>query len=184
MLKDSIERLIGERYQFEQRRRLSRLRRWLQPRAVADLCRHGPARPALRRKRRRTGRRPCRHDDHHGSARTRLDAGAVSRDRRTRRRTAACSGQYATTRNHSFPRSSRGELLLAFAHSEAQSRYDLADVQTTAQRDGAGWILNGSKRFVLNGDSADKLIVSARAAGNRSDRDGLALFLIDAKPKA
>ena len=80
----------------------------------------------------------------------------------------------------SFPRSSLASCCSPSHTREAQSRYDLADVQTTAQHDGTGWILNGSKRFVLNGDSADKLIVSARAAGNRSDRNGLALFLIDA----
>ena len=73
-----------------------------------------------------------------------------------------------------------GEVMLAFAHAEAQSRYDLADVQTTAKRDGESWVLNGQKRFVLHGDSAQKLIVSARISGDRRDRDGLALFVVDA----
>ncbi|MHC8320455.1 acyl-CoA dehydrogenase family protein [Pseudomonas sp. GB2N2] len=74
-----------------------------------------------------------------------------------------------------------GELLLAFAHSETQSRYDLADVATTAQRDGDDWILDGAKRFVLHGDCADKLLVSARVSGGRCEREGIALFLIDAE---
>jgi pimeloyl-CoA dehydrogenase small subunit len=73
-----------------------------------------------------------------------------------------------------------GERLLAFAHSEAQARFDLADVATSARRDGDHWILDGRKRYVLHGDCADQLIVSARVSGSRRDTDGLALFVVDA----
>src|ERR1043166_3691681 len=79
-----------------------------------------------------------------------------------------------------LPKVAEGSMLLAFAHAERQARYDLADVATTAKRDGAGYVIDGQKSLVLNGDAADKLIVSARFAGNRRDRDGLALFIIDA----
>jgi len=72
------------------------------------------------------------------------------------------------------PAIAAGELTLAFAHSESQARFDLADVQTTARRDGTGWVLDGEKRFVLAGDGALQLIVSARVEG------GLGLFLLDA----
>jgi pimeloyl-CoA dehydrogenase small subunit len=72
-----------------------------------------------------------------------------------------------------------GERTLAFACTEAQSRYDLADVTTRAERDGSGWRLSGTKRFVLAGDSADLLIVSARTHGDARDRDGISLFLVD-----
>src|SRR5579875_2655835 len=73
-----------------------------------------------------------------------------------------------------------GRLTLAFAHTERQSRYDLADVATTARRDGEGWRIDGEKGVVLHGDSADKLIVTARVDGGRRDRDGIGLFLVDA----
>ena len=63
-----------------------------------------------------------------------------------------------------LPKMAGGEVLLAFAHSEPQARYDLADVATTARKDGGGYVINGSKTLVLHGDSADKLIVSARMA--------------------
>jgi pimeloyl-CoA dehydrogenase small subunit len=79
-----------------------------------------------------------------------------------------------------LPKIADGSLLLAFAHTERQARYDLADVATTAKRDGQGYVLDGQKSVVLSGDAADKLIVSARVSGNRRDRDGLALFIIDA----
>lgn len=74
-----------------------------------------------------------------------------------------------------------GETIMAFAHGEPRSRYELADVTTTAKRDGTGWVLNGEKSIVLHGDTAHKLIVSARVAGERFDRDGIGLFLVDAK---
>ena len=79
-----------------------------------------------------------------------------------------------------LPKIADGSLLMAYAHTEAQSRYDLADVATTAKRDADGWILDGEKSFVAHGNCADKLVVSARIAGDRKSRDGIALFVVDA----
>ena len=73
-----------------------------------------------------------------------------------------------------------GTTTLAFAHSERQSRYELADVATKARQDGQDWIISGDKTLVLHGDTADKLIVSARVAGESRSRDGIGLFLVDA----
>jgi pimeloyl-CoA dehydrogenase small subunit len=81
------------------------------------------------------------------------------------------------------PKIAAGDLTLAFAHAERQSRYDLADVAASARHDGAGYVLDGAKSLVLHGDSAGKFIVSARLSGGRSDKDGLALFLVDASAK-
>jgi pimeloyl-CoA dehydrogenase small subunit len=74
-----------------------------------------------------------------------------------------------------------GSLTLAFAHTERQSRYNLADISTKAARDGAGWVLDGEKGVVLHGDAADRLIVTARCGGGRRDRDGVGVFIVDAK---
>ena len=79
-----------------------------------------------------------------------------------------------------LPAVADGSLKLAFAHAERGARYDLADVQTTAKRGAGGWVLDGAKSVVLHGDSADKLIVSARSAGGRDDPAGITLFLVDA----
>ena len=79
-----------------------------------------------------------------------------------------------------LPRIAAGELSLAFAHAERQARYDLADIATTARRDGGAYVLDGAKTLVLHGDTAEKFVVSARISGARTDRNGLALFLIDA----
>jgi alkylation response protein AidB-like acyl-CoA dehydrogenase len=72
-----------------------------------------------------------------------------------------------------------GQATLAFAHQERQARHDLHDIATAASRNGDGWTLTGAKGVVLHGDSADRLIVSARIAGARRDRDGIGLFLLD-----
>jgi pimeloyl-CoA dehydrogenase small subunit len=73
-----------------------------------------------------------------------------------------------------------GELLLAFAHTERQSGHDLFDVGASARKDGPAFVLNGEKGLVLHGDCADKLIVSARIAGERRDKTGIGLFIVDA----
>ncbi len=74
-----------------------------------------------------------------------------------------------------------GELKLALAFQEKQSRYDLADVQTTAKRDGDDWVLDGEKGVVLGGDTADRIFVTARTSGARRDRNGIGVFMVDAK---
>jgi pimeloyl-CoA dehydrogenase small subunit len=84
-------------------------------------------------------------------------------------------------RERILPQIASGQLCLAFAHTERQSRYDLADVSTRGRRDGQGWDLDGEKGVVLHGDSADKLIVTARTAGGRRDREGIGLFLVGAE---
>lgn len=73
-----------------------------------------------------------------------------------------------------------GEMMLAWAHGEAGSRGCLHDVGCAAQRDGEGWRLQGAKTLVPHGDCADRLLVSARLSGDRRDRDGIALFSVDA----
>jgi pimeloyl-CoA dehydrogenase small subunit len=78
-----------------------------------------------------------------------------------------------------IPEIAQGKLKLAFAHVERHSRYDLADVATTARRDGADWVLDGSKSVVLHGDCADRLLVTARVSGDCRDRTGIGLFIVD-----
>jgi alkylation response protein AidB-like acyl-CoA dehydrogenase len=73
-----------------------------------------------------------------------------------------------------------GSLQLAFAYAEPKSRYNLAQVETSAKKNGEGFELNGHKAVVLNGPNANKIIVSARTSGQASDEDGISLFVIDA----
>ena len=79
------------------------------------------------------------------------------------------------------PKIADGSLTFAFAHTERQSRYDLYDIETRAVRDGAGWVIDGEKGVVLHGETADKLILTARVGGGRRDRDGIAAFIVDSR---
>ncbi len=78
-----------------------------------------------------------------------------------------------------LPAIAEGRMKLAFAHSERQARYDLSDVVTTAKRGGGGWVLDGAKSVVVHGDAADRLVLSARTSGDRYEADGITLFLVD-----
>jgi len=73
-----------------------------------------------------------------------------------------------------------GSVQAALAFAEPQGRYNLADLTTTAKSKGDGWVLDGYKAVVLNGPSADLLVVSARTSGEQRDRDGVSLFLVPA----
>ena len=55
-----------------------------------------------------------------------------------------------------------GDASLALAWAEAQSRYDVTDVETRAEAAGRWLPLTGEKRFVLNGHAANFVVVSAR----------------------
>jgi len=83
-------------------------------------------------------------------------------------------GTAAQKREH-LPRIAAGERLLTIAYQEAQSRYDLARITTTATKSGNGWSLRGEKIQVLDAHVADHLIVSARTGVK-----GLTLFLVAA----
>lgn len=72
-----------------------------------------------------------------------------------------------------------GEVKLASALSERQSRHDLFDIVTTATKTIDGFVLNGKKTVVLHGAQADKLIVSARTNGAPRDTNGISLFIVD-----
>ena len=72
-----------------------------------------------------------------------------------------------------------GSTVWAFAYAEPQGRYNLADLVTTAKKDGEGYVLNGYKAVVLGAPWAQKLIVTARTSGGQRDRDGVSVFIVD-----
>ncbi|WP_100260449.1 acyl-CoA dehydrogenase family protein [Qipengyuania seohaensis] len=76
-----------------------------------------------------------------------------------------------------------GSRVYAFAYAEPRGRYDLADLQTTAKKDGDGYVLNGHKAVVVGAPWASHLVVTARTSGEHRDRDGVSVFVVanDAK---
>ena len=179
LLRDSVERLIADRYGFEQRKQYARepdgwsRANWAQ---FAEL-----------------GLLGMPFDEAHGGfgagpAETMLVMEAFGRG-------LVLEPYFATVvlgggllhhagseaqKSALLPRLAAGELLLAFAQQERASRYDLADVATTARRSGDSWRLDGEKSLVLHGDVADKLVVTARLSGERRARTGIGLFLVNA----
>jgi hypothetical protein len=79
-----------------------------------------------------------------------------------------------------LPRVIGGDVLGGFAYVERQSRFALHDCLTTATLSGDGFVLNGEKVVVFNGEQADHLVVLARTSGEQSDRTGLSLFIVEA----
>ena len=88
-----------------------------------------------------------------------------------------------------------GSTVAAFAHAEPGNGYSLTEVSTTASRQGDGWVLDGAKSVVAQGEAATLFVVSARTGqagaqpggqgdqggqGAQGDRDGLSLFLVPA----
>ena len=73
-----------------------------------------------------------------------------------------------------------GELQAALAFAEPQGRYDIANITTTAARNGDGYVLNGRKAFVLNGGAAELLITPARTSGGQAENSGISLFAVPA----
>lgn len=76
-----------------------------------------------------------------------------------------------------------GSRTLAFAQLEKTSRYDLNDVATSAKKKGQGWVIDGEKFVVVNGENADTLVVTARTKGAQRDRAGIGVFLVPGNAK-
>lgn len=94
---------------------------------------------------------------------------------------AVCLAGSDAQKEDILPKVIAGELTLATAFGEPDTRFDLADIAMRATKDGDGYVLSGTKSGVLGGDQADLLIVSARTSGeDRFAKDGITLFLVDA----
>ncbi len=85
-------------------------------------------------------------------------------------------------KSHYLPKLSDGSLLAALAVDEGAKHRPLM-TKLQAVRSGNGFKLSGDKAFVVDGHTADLLIVAARSAGSAGERDGLTLFLVDPKTK-
>ena len=81
-----------------------------------------------------------------------------------------------------LPKISDGSLLAALAVDEGAKHRPL-QTKLQAVRSGNGFKLNGAKAFVVDGHTADLLIVAARTGGSAGERNGLTLFLVDPKTK-
>jgi alkylation response protein AidB-like acyl-CoA dehydrogenase len=95
---------------------------------------------------------------------------------------ALARGGSAAQKSEHLPKISAGSLLAALAVDEGAKHRPLR-TNMQAVRSGNGFKLNGAKAFVVDGHTADLLIVAARTAGGAGERDGLTLFLVDPKTR-
>tara|TARA_R110000787_G_scaffold3702_5_gene14339 strand:- start:24154 stop:25308 length:1155 start_codon:yes stop_codon:yes gene_type:complete len=71
-----------------------------------------------------------------------------------------------------------GEQIFAFAYAEPRGRYNLADLETTAKKDGAGYAITGHKAVVIGAPWATHFVVTARTSGGRRDAKGVTVFVV------
>jgi alkylation response protein AidB-like acyl-CoA dehydrogenase len=95
---------------------------------------------------------------------------------------ALLRGGSAAQQSEHLPKIADGSLLAALAVDEGAKHRPL-QTKMLAVRSGNGFKLNGAKAFVVDGHTADLLIVAARTAGTAGERDGLTLFLVDPRSK-
>jgi acyl-CoA dehydrogenase len=76
-----------------------------------------------------------------------------------------------------LPKTRAGKAIAAFALSEPASGSDVANLATTATRDGNGYVLNGEKTWISNGGIADLYVVFART-GEAAGARGLSAFIV------
>lgn len=78
-----------------------------------------------------------------------------------------------------LPQIVQGDLILSLALEES-AVHDPKRTKTSASKSGDGFSINGTKTFVLDASTADKLIVVARTSGEAGSAGGLTMFLVDA----
>jgi acyl-CoA dehydrogenase len=78
-----------------------------------------------------------------------------------------------------LPRIASGEWTACFALSEPEAGSDAGNIQTTAERDGDHFILNGLKHFITNGDVADVATALAVTDKKKRTRGGISAFVVE-----
>jgi 3-oxocholest-4-en-26-oyl-CoA dehydrogenase beta subunit len=71
-------------------------------------------------------------------------------------------------------------MILSLALTEAAASYDAASIETKAVSGDGGYIIKGTKLFVLNANVADYVLCVARTKGTRKPEEGITIFLVDA----
>jgi alkylation response protein AidB-like acyl-CoA dehydrogenase len=91
---------------------------------------------------------------------------------------ALVNGASESQKSELLPGIADGSVRMACAFTEPSGRWDSKGIAATAAKRDGSWRIDGTKRFVVDGNTADKLIVAARTAGTTGD-DGVSLFLVD-----
>jgi acyl-CoA dehydrogenase len=79
-----------------------------------------------------------------------------------------------------LPALASGKLISSFCLTEPESGSDAGSLRTTARHDGAGYIINGTKRYITNAPNAGIFTVMARSRPDSKGAEGITAFLVDA----
>lgn len=177
LLKDSVDRFVLDSYDFETRRKLSNTDEGYSENNWKTFAELGWLAVGL----------PEKYGGFGGAVETMIVMEAVGKGLITEpylQTVVLCGGMIAKSGSEAQKTEllgaiAEGSLKMSFAQAEPTSRFNLADVSTTAKKSGDGYVLNGAKSVVYGAPMADKLIVSARTGGDQRDEDGISLFIVD-----
>lgn len=177
LLKDSVDRFVLDSYDFETRRKLSNTDEGYSEDNWKTFAELGWLAVGL----------PEEYGGFGGAVETMIVMEAVGKGLITEpylQTVVLCGGMIAKSGSEAQKTEllgaiAEGSLKMSFAQAEPTSRFNLADVSTTAKKSGDGYVLNGAKSVVYGAPMADKLIVSARTGGDQRDEDGISLFIVD-----
>ena len=77
-----------------------------------------------------------------------------------------------------LPKLAKGELVCAIAMTEPGTGSDLQNIKTTAKKDGNGYVINGSKTFITNGQTADLILVCAKTDPDKGAK-GISIMVVE-----
>ncbi len=80
-----------------------------------------------------------------------------------------------------LPKVSSGETILSLALTEPTASYEATSIKTTATVRDGGYVIEGTKLFVLNANIADYILCVARTKETKDTEDGITIFLVDVK---
>ena len=76
-----------------------------------------------------------------------------------------------------LPKLASGEMICAIAMTEPGTGSDLQNIRTTAKRDGNGYVINGAKTFITNGQTANLILVCAKTAD--AGAKGISIMVVE-----
>ncbi|MDZ4246866.1 MAG: acyl-CoA dehydrogenase family protein [Dehalococcoidia bacterium] len=83
-----------------------------------------------------------------------------------------------TQKKELLPQIAQGKLIATLATTEDSPLYDASDISTSASEEGGNFVINGTKLFVQDAQTADLIIVSARTKKGSENKEGISLFLV------
>jgi alkylation response protein AidB-like acyl-CoA dehydrogenase len=86
-----------------------------------------------------------------------------------------------TQKEEFLPKIAEGKIIVTLALPEQSGKYTADTINLQTVKLGDDFLLNGTKLFVPDGQNADYIVIAARTSEGKSPREGISLFIVDAK---